>query len=128
MKRPKAIEEIMATTDVPAIVANEQGLIEFINKRFTEEYGWTEQDLLDQSLTTIIPPHFQDTHRVGFSRFLATEKATLLGKPLTLAVQLKDGSTTEAEHFIIGKKNGERWRFGATIRRLDKGQADHGRK
>jgi PAS domain S-box-containing protein len=119
MKQPRTIDEIIATDEVPAIVASEQGLIEFINKRFTHEYGWTKKDLVGQPLTTIIPTYFRDTHRLGFARFLATEKATLLGKPMELAIQLKDGTVARAEHFIIGQKDGGMWRFGATIRQLE---------
>jgi PAS domain S-box-containing protein len=125
MKQPQTIDEIMDTDDIPAVVASEQGLIEFINRRFTRDYGWTKKDLIGQPLTTIIPPYFRDTHRLGFSRFLATEKATLLGKPMSLAVQQKDGTTVNAEHFIIGQKDGGIWRFGATIRRLEERGASH---
>jgi PAS domain S-box-containing protein len=128
MKRPKTIDEIRAITNVPAIVANEQAIIEFINDRFTKEYGWTKKDLIGESLTTIIPPYYRDTHRVGFARFIATEKATLLGMPIQLAILFKDGSIAAAEHFIMGEKNGGTWSFGATIRRLGRVKAGNGKK
>ena len=128
MERPKTIKDVMAITDVPAIVANEQAIVEFINDRFTKEYGWTKKDLIGEPLTTIIPEYFRDTHRVGFARFIATEKATLLGMPMQLAILFKDGSVDDAEHYIIGEKSGDTWRFGATISRTSKGQASSGRK
>jgi PAS domain S-box-containing protein len=94
---------------------SQDGLIDFINNVFTIEYGWTNDDLLGQPLTVIIPPHFRDTHRLGFSRFLSTEKKTLIGKVLRLPILLKDGSIAQAEHFIFAEKNGDRWRFASTI-------------
>lgn len=113
--RPRSVAEILALEDVPVVCIDEHGLFTLANKAFEKTYGWTEADLLNQPVTTIMPPAFRDAHTVGFSRYLATEQATLLGKPLPLAILYKDGHVAEAEHFILGEKKDNAWRFAATI-------------
>jgi len=115
MAYPQTVEEILQTTDRPIVAADSYGLITKINEAFTQAYGWTAEDLLGKSLTTIMPPKFREAHQFGFSRFLATEKARLAGKPLPLAVLFKDGTVKDAEHFILADKPDDKWRFAATI-------------
>jgi PAS domain S-box-containing protein len=115
MAYPKTVEEILQLTDRPTVAADSNGIITKINDSFTQAYGWTSKDLLGKSLTTIMPAKFREAHQFGFSRFLATEKARLAGKPLPLAVLFKDGTERNAEHFILADKQGDHWRFAATI-------------
>lgn len=115
---PSTVSELLALSDVPVIAIDQQGLITFINEVFAQAYGWSEDDLIDRSVTTIMPAHLRHAHNVGFSRYLATEQATLLGKRLMLSVQLKDGSVVDAEHYILGDKTKNRWRFAAIVRQL----------
>lgn len=95
---------------------DEEGRIFFINEAFEREYGWNRADVLGQPITVIIPPKMRDVHHIGFSRFLKTENATLLEKPLNLPVLCKDGRILDAEHFLCAEKTDGKWRFAATIR------------
>ena len=106
-------------TDLPAIIADEQGLITSVNKNFETVFGWTENEVLGKPLTIIIPKSLHDAHHLGFSRFLMTEKPTLLNKPLKLKSVTKDGKEFDAEHIIIAEKQDSNWIFGATIRPLE---------
>lgn len=115
MDRPSTVAEILELEDTPAVSINNHGVFTFINKAFTNVYGWTEDDLIDRPVTTIMPPEFRDAHIVGFSRFLATEEARIAGKPLPLAILFKDGHSEDAEHYILGEKKDGEWRFAATI-------------
>mgnify|MGYP001585473992 CR=1 FL=1 len=115
MTYPKSVDEIMQTQDVPAIGANERGLIVYINDKFTEAYGWEKADLVNKSITTIMPAKFRKAHQFGFSRFLQTEKANVAGQPLPLALLFKDGHEEDAEHFILAEKKDGHWHFAATI-------------
>lgn len=105
----------MATEAVPAVAIDYNGLFIMVNKAFETEYGWTKGDLVGQSITTIIPPYLRDAHLIGISRFLVTEKATLLGQPLPLKVLYKDNQVRDAEHFIVGQKQAKGWHFAATV-------------
>ena len=115
MRYPKTVDEILAHQDIPVVSADDQGIITYINKAFSDAYGWKSADLVGQSLTVIMPDKFREAHQFGFARFLSTEQPRVAGQPLPLEVRLKDGSSKLAEHFILGDKKDNRWRFAATI-------------
>lgn len=112
------VEEIKNRRDVPVILANHQGFITYINEPFSKVFGWDAQEIIGQTLSIIIPPGLHDAHQLGFSRFLATNKPTLLNQPLRLKAVKKDGTEFEAEHFIIAEQYQGQWIFAATIRPL----------
>lgn len=109
------VKDILATTDKPVIAIDEHGIITQVNDSFQPAYGWDEQDLIGQVITIIMPPYMRDAHNFGFSRFLASEQARILDKPLPLPVYCKDGTIVEAEHYIVGEKTSDGWRFAASI-------------
>jgi PAS domain S-box-containing protein len=111
----QSIAELKSKQDIPVISMSKQGLVTFINQQFTDTYGWLESDLIGKPLSTIIPVSMRDAHNLGFSRFLLTETATLIGKPLPLKIKLKSGTELDAEHCIIAEKINGEWEFAATI-------------
>jgi PAS domain S-box-containing protein len=119
MNYPTSVNEILEEKTIPAVAANEEGILTFINEPFERSYGWTKEELIGHSITDIIPPHYRSAHHVGFSRFIATEHPTLLGKPLALVVLHKDGRSITAEHFILANKVDGRWCFGALIQIIE---------
>jgi PAS domain S-box-containing protein len=112
---PKTVQGIIDQTELPAVAINEHGLFTFINQAFETEFGWGKDQLMGQPVTTIMPPHMRETHNVGFSRYLVTEKATLIGKPLPLSILYRDGRIVMAEHYILAEKIDNTWRFAAVI-------------
>ncbi|MGQ3887596.1 PAS domain-containing protein [Legionella sp. CNM-1927-20] len=110
------ISEMIAQEDIPAISINEEGIITQINETFQKVYGWNKQSLVGKPLFIIIPEEFHTAHDIGFSRFLKTEKPTLLGKPLLLSIRHATGGTLFAEHTIYAEKKEGKWIFGALIR------------
>ncbi len=111
-------KDILTEKVLPAIAIDYNSMITMVNEAFQKEYGWSEKDLLGKSITEIIPPYLRDAHQIGFSRFLSTEQATLLGMKLPLKILYRDGTVQDAEHFIVGEKKNNRWYFAATIVRL----------
>jgi len=112
------IEELRKEKDAPVVIADKQGLITHVNARFEQAFGWAAQDLLGKPLTTIIPKHLHDSHHLGFSRFLATGKPTLLGKPLKLLAVTGSGQEVDAEHTIFAEQHEGQWVFGAMVKPL----------
>ena len=112
------IEDIKKYTDVPVVVVDNQGIFTYVNDKFCSVFGWQQHNILGQSLTLIIPPNLHDAHNMGFSRFLSTEKPTLLGKPLKLKAVDSSGKEFIAEHFIVAEKINGHWYFAATIKPL----------
>jgi PAS domain S-box-containing protein len=111
----KTVAAILEEEAVPAVAIDDRGVFFFVNSAFAQTYGWQVDDLLGEIITIIMPPHMRDAHNFGFSRFLVTEAPRILNKPLSLPVYCKDGAVVEAVHFIVGEKQGNKWRFAATI-------------
>lgn len=117
----KTIDDLLQENNIPVVVLDDQGRITFINEVFEREYGWKKDELLGQSVGSIIPASMRQAHHVGFSRFLTTGTPTLLGKPLQLPILFKNGQQKNAEHCIIAEKQDGKWRFAATISTPGKG-------
>lgn len=101
------------------MLVDEKGAIVDVNAAFEKLFGWARDEILGRPLVTIIPPSLHEAHQRGFSRFLSTGVATLLGRPIALKALTKDGVVFDAEHVIVSERraNGERC-FAATIRKL----------
>ena len=105
--------------DLPFVRADQSGIVREINVSFSTVYGWTESDLIGQSLGVILPPSFRDSHHAGFARFQLTQTSKVLNHPLRLATFCADGHAIESEHFIVAEKNEDgNWSFAATLRPL----------
>ncbi|KTD23587.1 PAS domain S-box protein [Legionella lansingensis] len=115
----KKISDIISQEDIPAIMADEEGIITQINDAFHKAYGWKRPQILGKPLITIIPKELHTAHDIGFSRFLNTERPTLLGKPLVLSVVLANGGNLASEHVIYAEKKHGKWTFAATIQPLE---------
>ncbi|MDJ0796070.1 MAG: PAS domain S-box protein [Calothrix sp. MO_167.B12] len=114
-----SIEELQKNSELPVIVANNQGIIISINSHFETVFGWKPEDLVGQMLTVILPPYIRDSHNLGFSRFTATGVATVLNHPLQLKALTKDNREIDSEHYIIAEKQAGEWIFAATLRPLE---------
>lgn len=114
-EHPATVDDMLSIRDDPVIVADDLGLITYINDAFTDLYGWTRADLYGQPLTIIMPEKFREAHQFGFSRFLVSGERRIIGHAIPLEVAFKNGTIKLAEHFILSdKKDGNR-RFAATI-------------
>ena len=116
------IDEAMRETAVPVVVADDQGLITYVNRRFETVFGWPPGEIVGSPLTVVIPKAFHDAHNLGLSRFLLTGQPVLLNRPIALRTVTRDGQELDAEHYIIAEQRQGRWVLGATIRPL--GQPD----
>jgi PAS domain S-box-containing protein len=105
----------MNLQDKPVVAIDDNSIFFYCNKAFTDEFGWTEAELLGEPVTKIMPAHMRSAHNIGLSRFLTTEESELLGKPLPLEVLYKNGDVKVADHFIVGHKENGAWRFAAII-------------
>ncbi len=115
----EAIAQLRLQQDLPFVRADASGTVVEINQRFREVYGWSETELLGQSLGQILPADFRDAHHAGFARFKLTEVSKVLNHPLKLATFCSDGTAIESEHFIVAEKDADgSWSFAATLRPL----------
>lgn len=110
------IAELKRQSDDAFIGSNHEGSVTDVNAAFTALFGWSREEIIGQPLTTIIPENLRDAHQLGFSRFLTTNKPTLLNMPLSLKALTKNGRIFDAEHFIVAENREGRWSFAARIR------------
>lgn len=118
------IDELKRITDLPVVIADQEGVITYVNARFEHVFGWTRSQIAGKLLTVLIPSNLHDAHHLGFSRFLTTGKPTLLNQPLTLKAVTKDKRIFDAEHIIVAEQRDGHWVFGATIRPLSEDRRD----
>ena len=115
----KSIRQLREQQDLPFVRADANGSVLEINQRFRDVYGWTDDQLIGESLGLILPPSFRDSHHAGFARFKLTEVSKVLNHPLKLATYCSDGSAIDSEHFIVAEKQADgSWSFAATLRPL----------
>ncbi|AFZ03004.1 PAS domain S-box protein [Calothrix sp. PCC 6303] len=110
------INELKNDSNLPVVIANDQGIVIDINHHFEKVFGWNQEELVGQMLSIILPSYFRDAHHLGFSRFNTTGNATILNHPLILKAVTKDNREIESEHFIIAEKHEDKWIFAASIR------------
>jgi PAS domain S-box-containing protein len=116
----KTIAQIKAEAHAAVVVADYRGIITEVNDRFTAELGWQRDEIVGMRLETIIPTRLRDTHRLGFSRFLRTQRPTILGQPLDLKALTRDGREIDATHLIVAEHVNGNWMFAASIHRRGK--------
>ncbi len=117
--RPQNIEALKTINEVPVVIANSQGLITYINDCFEKVLEWSPDDVVGELITTILPSSFRDSHNLAFSRFQASEKATVLNHPLELMTITKSQQEVMTEHYIIAEKVDDDWLFGAMLTPLN---------
>ena len=118
-----SIRQLREQQNLPFVRADASGVVREINQRFREVYGWSDDQLLGQSLGLILPPSFRDSHHSGFARFKLTEESRVLNHPLKLATFCVDGTAIESEHYIVAEKHDDgAWSFAATLRPLLEGE------
>jgi PAS domain S-box-containing protein len=105
--------------ELPFVTADQEGMIEDINTLFQSVYGWSLEDLKGKSLSMILPDSYKDAHHLGFSRFQIIGESQILNHPLELMTICKDARQINSEHFIVAERQGDTWRFAATLRPLE---------
>lgn len=119
-QQPPSIEAL-ASGDRPFVLADDHGVVIGMNEAFRAFYGWSDAGLIGEPIGLILPEAFRMSHQLGFSRFTATEKSTILGHPLRLKTLCADGREIVSEHFIVAEKRPQGWVFGATLTPLPEG-------
>ncbi|MBF0317080.1 MAG: PAS domain S-box protein [Nitrospirae bacterium] len=86
------------------------------NKAAEGMFGYTVQEVLNNPVTIIIPPHYRAAHKEGILRVNKTGISRHAGKILDLTALRKDGSEFPIELSLTRWTIGERLYFTAIIR------------
>lgn len=105
---------LLAETASDAIVQiDENSIFRFVNSAATRIFGYSAEELIGQSLTTIVPADLREGHRRGMERYLATGKRHVNWESIEVRAQHKDGHQFPLEiSFGESSRNGKRFFIG----------------
>ncbi|MBI4961675.1 MAG: PAS domain S-box protein [Desulfomonile tiedjei] len=82
----------VAQSAVDAIISiDANDAVVFWNQGAKDIFGYTEEEVLGRPVAMLIPERYQDAHRRGIERFLATRRPVLIGQVAELKAVRKGG-------------------------------------
>lgn len=96
-KEQEHFRAVAETAHNAFVSADGRGNIVFWNRAAEAIFGYSASEAIGQPLTILMPERFQQAHREGFQRFLATGESRLIGKTIELTGKRKDGSEVPIE-------------------------------
>ncbi len=88
----RRFQAVMESANDAIVTADKTSTIRYLNKAAGQMFGYRTEELLGQSLARLMPEQFRALHKAGMDRYLRTGEAHVIGKPVTLVGQKKDGS------------------------------------
>jgi len=74
-------------------VIDEQCIIQMVNAKSCEVFGWTKEELIGQNIKIIMPPAIANHHDGYMKSYLETGMKKMIGTQREVTAQRKDGST-----------------------------------
>jgi two-component system, sensor histidine kinase and response regulator len=100
------------------VSADSNGSIIYWNWDAQSIFGYSEHEVLGRPLTLLMPESYQDAHRSGLARFLATGVPHVIGNTVELEGRRKDGSQFPMELSLATWENDEGRCFTGMIREI----------
>jgi len=107
---------LAASANDAIVSADSRGCITYVNPGAERLFGYTATDVIGQPLTVLMPDRFQEAHRAGLARYLATGEAHVVGKTVELAGRTKDGREFPLELSLASWKRGSEVAFTGVLR------------
>ncbi|MET0201170.1 MAG: PAS domain S-box protein, partial [Gaiellaceae bacterium] len=80
------------------VTIDDRGRVVEFNPAAEETFGYRAEEVIGREMADlIVPQHLRDQHRAGFTRYLETEEAHILGRRLELTGVRADGSEFPVE-------------------------------
>lgn len=98
-----------------AVVADDGNRILYVNGAAADLLGWERDELVGRRLASIVPPDLRSAHLAGFTRYLLTGEARILGQRIRLPALRRDGTIVEVDILIEMVDLGDRQVFRATL-------------
>ncbi len=125
IKEQKKIEEELTLLSQYAqdaiIQMNSDGLITYWNKSAERLFGYTEKEMIDKNLHSIIvPERYHKAHKIGFSKFKKSGQGAAINKILELEGIRKDGAEFPVELSLSAVRVKGEWNAIGIIRDITK--------
>lgn len=88
---------ILAAAPDAMILVNAQGKILFVNGQAEQLFGYTQDELMELSVETLVPDRFRDRHRRHRAEYITAPRTRPMGQGLDLHGRRKDGSEVPVE-------------------------------
>jgi len=112
----KKLRSIIQSSNVTAILAiDDDGNLVTWNPGAVKLFGYSEDEILGQPLTCVIPKKYRDAHVTGLRRALETGKYNVIGKTVELSGLHKDGHEFPLELSLGVWEVGKQKYFSAII-------------
>jgi PAS domain S-box-containing protein len=79
------------------VIADDRNHVVHANAAMEQVLGWPPGELAGQRLTTIIPERLREAHVAGYTRYMVTREARLIGQPVRVPARHRDGSEVEVQ-------------------------------
>lgn len=99
------------------VAMDRAGLVLDWNRQAEKTFGWTFEEARGRPVADlIIPPQYREAHQDGLHRYLATEEASVLNKPVQLTALHRDGHEFPIEITIWALEDEGGTTFSAFVR------------
>jgi PAS domain S-box-containing protein len=98
------------------VVADQSGRITLFNRSAQMTFGYSESEVLGQSVTMLMPDEFHTAHREGLDRYLRTREARVVGKTIELRGRRKSGEIFPLDMSLTALQEPDGVNFLAAIR------------
>jgi PAS domain S-box-containing protein len=115
-KQNKQFQVISNSKNDAIIISDKTKKILFWNKGAEHIFGYTSDEVVNQSITIIIPPQFQEAHKTGMDRMNRGGKPNVIGEVVELTGIKKDGELIPIELALGTWKNDGEIYYSAIIR------------
>src|SRR5262249_6441179 len=95
------------------ILYDENGKILFWNEGAGEIFGYSEEEIVNQSIEALLPEPYRATHRESLERFRVTGRSQMIGNSVEVECLRKDGSLVPVELSLASWANGGEMMFTA---------------
>lgn len=119
--RERLLDTLFRKTPDAIISINAQGFVNHpFNPAACEMFGYTEEELLDKPVTSLMPPPHSERHQEYIEHYLETGETKVIGKIRVVDAKHKDGSTFAVQLSVTEVEEASEHTFMAIIRKVSK--------
>ena len=107
---------VVQSTSDAVVIAEDSGRIVFWNTSAQRMFLYTDDEVLGQPLTMIMPARYREAHQRGLEHVTLTGESPMLGRPTELCGLRKDGTEFPLELSLAVWKTTQCMCFGGIIR------------
>lgn len=120
------LQAILASANDAVISIDEEGRVMLWNSAATDLFGYTEDEMMGEHLTAIVPERFRQGHAEGIERVVNGGEHHVIGKTVELAALHRDGREFPMELSLATWEVGESRFFSGIIRDItERKTAEH---